>query len=346
MKNLLKAITAAMLGAGLFLLPNLAQAQQVSLRVEPGVAIPLTAPQDQRFKVGGDVEVKPELGIGSYFSLGPSLGVLSFHSDVNNVDAPTAWLFGGFMRVKRPHDEKNTGSGLTAVSPWADADLQYVRSGELDRLGWAAAIGASVPTDSKRWLWVGPFARYQVVFEEDGKADINTNSAKTLILGLSFELEPDVKKTEPKKEVQPTPCKPIVQLMPAPIPSPAVIREEHLELDQTIQFQWDSAALDATASQQLDDVVAQIKAAESFDAIKIEGHASSEGQAKHNDGLSQKRADAVLEYLVARGISRDKLTAVSFGSNVPTATNKNEAGRAKNRRVFFKVKFVIVKEVK
>ena len=118
-----------------------------------------------------------------------------------------------------------------------------------------------------------------------------------------------------------------------------------VELKQVIQFKWDSAKLDIVATEQLDVVVKKINDAKEFKAIKIEGHASSEGPVAHNDKLSQRRANSVLEYLVSCGVSREKLSAVGFGSRVPVATNATEDGKVLNRRAEFVVNFVIVQGV-
>lgn len=324
-----------------------ANAQELSLRVEPGVAVPLTKPQSDRFKTGGAVALKPELGLGSYFSLGPSVSVVSFPSDVSGVDGPTAWLFGGFARLKRPHDEKNTGTGLTAVSPWVDGDAQYVRTGPLDRFGAAVAVGAAVPTSDSRNLWVGPFARYQLVNQEDGHAGFNTNNSKTLIVGLSFELSPGMKKKEEVPPVQPKKSPPPepVKEEPKPVPPPVIVRsEEELELKQVVQFAWDSPVLDNAATHQLDGVIKTLTSSKEFKSIRVEGHASSEGQVKHNDALAQNRANSVMEFLASHGVPKEKLSAVGFGSRSPVATNDTEAGRVLNRRAEFVVKFVVVKE--
>jgi outer membrane protein OmpA-like peptidoglycan-associated protein len=55
--------------------------------------------------------------------------------------------------------------------------------------------------------------------------------------------------------------------------------------------------------------------------------------------LSQKRADAVKAYLAKKGVDASKLVAKGFGQTVPVADNATAAGRAKNRRVEFKVNF-------
>lgn len=342
MKKFLRVIGAALIGAGLLAVPQLAQAQEVTLRVEPGVAIPLTDPQAQRFDVGGAIAVKPELTLGHYIGLGPAVQLMALPSKINGIDTGTAWSYGGFVRVKRPHDEVNTGRGWSAVSPWIDADLKYTRTDSLDRLGASVAVGAQVPTSDSRWLWVGPFARYDLVNQDGGKLVFNTNSAKTAIFGLSFEFGVPAKKAaEPTPPPAPVPPPPVVvvEKKPEPTPPPVV---EVVKFKPRVQFLWDSAVLDGAQSTALKDVVKSLLADKTYN-VRIEGHASSEGQVEHNNKLAQKRADSVRNFLIANGVDGKRLTATGFGSRVPVGDNKTEAGRMQNRRVEFDVSFVVVK---
>ena len=68
--------------------------------------------------------------------------------------------------------------------------------------------------------------------------------------------------------------------------------------------------------------------------LTIEGHTDNVGNAAYNKKLSQKRAEAVKNYMVKKGgIDAGRLNAVGYGQEKPVASNKTKAGRAKNRRV-------------
>ncbi len=67
--------------------------------------------------------------------------------------------------------------------------------------------------------------------------------------------------------------------------------------------------------------------------ITVEGHTDSQGQRDYNMNLAQKRADAVRDQLVARGVAADRIKAVGIGPDRPVADNKSAEGRANNRRV-------------
>jgi outer membrane protein OmpA-like peptidoglycan-associated protein len=73
--------------------------------------------------------------------------------------------------------------------------------------------------------------------------------------------------------------------------------------------------------------------------LEINGHTDNIGDKSFNTDLSQRRANAVKAYLISKGIKSERLTAKGYGDSQPAADNKTSAGRAKNRRVEFKINF-------
>lgn len=69
----------------------------------------------------------------------------------------------------------------------------------------------------------------------------------------------------------------------------------------------------------------------------IEGHTDSSGRRNINMSLSKKRAEAVKKFLEKQGVDSSKLEAVGYGPDKPISSNRTRRGRAKNRRVEFKI---------
>jgi len=99
-----------------------------------------------------------------------------------------------------------------------------------------------------------------------------------------------------------------------------------------VEFETGSATLTAASHLQLDTVVEYMTHKPSA-RIEISGHTDNVGKKKANKKLSQKRADAVRDYLIAQGIDGSRLTAVGYGDEKPIASNKTAEGRQKNRRI-------------
>lgn len=101
---------------------------------------------------------------------------------------------------------------------------------------------------------------------------------------------------------------------------------------KTIQFNSGRTTFKPGVAATLDKVA---KVMNQFEEINfdVEGHADSQGDDAKNMVLSQKRAQAVVDYLATHGIKGSRLHAVGYGETKPIATNKTRAGRATNRRV-------------
>jgi OOP family OmpA-OmpF porin len=103
-----------------------------------------------------------------------------------------------------------------------------------------------------------------------------------------------------------------------------------------VGFELNSAQLTAESRSVLDGIAADLK---KYPRLKIElqGHTDSSGSDAYNLQLSQKRANAVRDYLVEQGVSSSQLTAKGYGESQPIADNTTADGRAKNRRVVMSV---------
>jgi len=71
--------------------------------------------------------------------------------------------------------------------------------------------------------------------------------------------------------------------------------------------------------------------------VEISGHTDNVGSAAVNNKLSLERAKSVVDYLIQKGIAKERLTSVGYGFDKPIAPNTTEEGRQKNRRTEFKI---------
>jgi OOP family OmpA-OmpF porin len=103
---------------------------------------------------------------------------------------------------------------------------------------------------------------------------------------------------------------------------------------QPILFAPGSAVFEAGSRKVLDQFSEILRRCDSGQ-IEIGGHTDSQGSEELNQRLSQARAEAVLDALIARGVTLDRMSARGYGEQQPVATNQSEAGRALNRRIEF-----------
>ncbi len=98
-----------------------------------------------------------------------------------------------------------------------------------------------------------------------------------------------------------------------------------------VYFDTGKATLKPESYPELNNLVAYMKELEN-DVIEISGHTDNVGDADSNQGLSQRRAEAVVAYLVKSGIQENRAKAVGYGESRPIASNDTPEGRKKNRR--------------
>ncbi len=139
----------------------------------------------------------------------------------------------------------------------------------------------------------------------------------------------------PKVEEAPAPA-PVAAPAPEPkveAPAPVAPTVETVDIKGAALFGLNSAKLSAEGKAALDQVIEQLRGFDKVKSITVTGHTDSTGSAAYNQKLSEKRAQAVVNYLVSKGVNPALLTAVGMGESQPIADNKTREGRAANRRV-------------
>lgn len=103
-----------------------------------------------------------------------------------------------------------------------------------------------------------------------------------------------------------------------------------------INFQRASADLDRRSNSTLDRLADIVKGCPNA-TIEVGGHTDAEGEADRNQRLSERRARAVVDYLIKAGVPEARMHAVGFGDTKPIAANDTSENRARNRRIEFSV---------
>ena len=142
---------------------------------------------------------------------------------------------------------------------------------------------------------------------------------------------------QPKPQPPPAPPPP-----PTPPQEKVVVTEEQIITLEPIYFDFDKAKIKPVSYPILDQVVKVMNDRPNM-RVRVEGHTDSKGSEAYNQRLSQRRAEAVVKYLISKGIDPSRLEAVGYGKSRPIAPNQDEngkdnpTGRAKNRRTEFHV---------
>lgn len=115
-----------------------------------------------------------------------------------------------------------------------------------------------------------------------------------------------------------------------------VTDDGEVELLRPIEFEFAKAVIKPVSYPILDEVVTLMKARPEL-RIGVYGHTDNRGPLALNNRLSRERAQACVNYIVSKGIAASRLESQGFGPSRPVADNSTDEGRARNRRVEFKI---------
>lgn len=140
----------------------------------------------------------------------------------------------------------------------------------------------------------------------------------------------------PVKEAPPAP----VPITPATPPSAApgvAVTEEKLSQFDDVRFDFDKSEVKEDGRKTCQGVAAYLKNHPAA-KMQIEGHCDERGTAEYNMALGERRATAVMTYLMSLGVPKAALSSVSFGKERPLDPGHNEEAWGKNRRAHFVLK--------
>ena len=101
--------------------------------------------------------------------------------------------------------------------------------------------------------------------------------------------------------------------------------------EDRVFFAFDSSAISADAAEVLDSQVKWLKKHEQVKVV-VQGYCDERGTREYNLALGERRANAVKQYLVSKGVAADRISTISYGKERPAVLGSNEAAWAQNRR--------------
>ena len=273
----------------------------------------------------------PYLRVGGAFAGGQHTGMLSY-TPVGGT-APTNSISGG---KNFKSTGWNVGAGLDygfSGGPWSfTAEYNYVNLGKGSNSTFTCATAKGT---------VPPICTTFANFSLD-----NIHNSFTMNLfrvGFHYRFGGRSTPEAPVAAAPPPPPAPAPPAPPPPCHAPPGFKVdancriiEQSVVVRAVDFEFNLSQLTAPAQQTLDEVASALLTQPDLH-VEIQGHTDSIGSVNYNLNLSQRRAEAVKDYLVSKGVSPSNLTAKGYGKAKPIASNDTAEGRAQNRRVEFEV---------
>jgi OOP family OmpA-OmpF porin len=175
-----------------------------------------------------------------------------------------------------------------------------------------------------------------VLEDSQGRAVIDGSGNCVLTSGRVL---PECGPAAPKPAAPAAPAAPAEPAKPAPAPAPAAPAKaapssvrQAVVIQADALFDFDKSVVRPDGKKAIDEALSKLNGVD-IEMVIATGHTDSIGTAAYNQRLSERRANAIKEYLVSKGIPASKITTIGKGKTQPVATNKTAEGRQKNRRV-------------
>jgi len=209
-------------------------------------------------------------------------------------------------------------------------DLAYVAQRKSELAGVLGTLAADKANKDKANV---AFQNKQTEIVKQGKQDLSDSEKQTAEARAEVDKQAEIAK-QTKQELSDSEKRTAAAM--AALASLAAVKEEErglvITLSGGVLFRSAESTLLSSAQVKLDQVAKALLDVPAHNLI-VEGHTDSRGSTSYNQDLSQRRADAVRDYLVQRGYPADRIQALGKGKGSPIADNASPEGRANNRRV-------------
>jgi outer membrane protein OmpA-like peptidoglycan-associated protein len=228
-------------------------------------------------------------------------------------------------------------------------DLAYVAQRKAEMAGVLGTLAADKASKDKANV---AFQNKQTEIVKQGKQDLSDSEKQTAEARAEIDKQAALKEAKEKSDAelqmqQSEIAKQMKQDLSdsekrtadalAALAQIAAVKEEErglvITLSGSVLFQSAKSTLLPSAQVKLDQVANALLAVVPARNLIVEGHTDSQGSTSYNQDLSQRRADAVRDYLVQKGYPADRIQALGKGKGSPIADNASPEGRANNRRV-------------
>ena len=136
-------------------------------------------------------------------------------------------------------------------------------------------------------------------------------------------------------ELSPGEARPLIEF--ELLPTRIELTSRQVEIKEQVFFAFNDALVQTASGPMLDEVAATLVGHPEILRVEVQGHTDDMGIAQYNLDLSERRARAVKEALILRGVATERLVARGYGSTQPLGLNADEAARSANRRVQFHI---------
>lgn len=248
------------------------------------------------------------------------------------------------IRLKMPSSFKSEEWTKVEVEFKAKGDEQYLIIGNFqnDDLSQIDAINPKALKKKIRNRYASKKVEFGIddlsLYPIDSKPACDLNAAIDKIRLNNYRHILPPKKVEPPviSSIAPTEKNPKIEKRPAPIPT--TLERGKTIILKNVNFKFGTAILLDESFEELKKISLTLIKNPSFN-ILIKGHTDNIGSADHNWSLSKERAKRVYDFLIRKGVDRNRLSYKGFGETQAIASNDTEEGRQRNRRVELEVLF-------